>query len=266
MSVFQSGEGPINQTPTSAEIRTDSELTRIYIDLCIVCILCAKEIGFMSFRADESAVEGREQAIVKLISKLPPAKRAASLEKLDDLLDKFGPVVDGYPTWHPFVWGGSHPFQRPNNELGYEELDHVVFLKDAFISCPYSDGAKLVLAANKRDPGPYASIEADTLDFALYNESVTPVLVKCMWSEKCRAGDRTVPQRIAVGRMLESELRYWQRAEVAETWETMRPYFLGSPHGSRSSLFVSETTGTAMKRVWQAIIGAGVYGPVMVAP
>jgi hypothetical protein len=237
---------------------------RKYIDKRIERIFYAHGEKIMAFRADEAEVEGRDHAITKLISKLPPEKRRECLEKLDDVIERYGPVVDGYPTWHPFVWGVKNPLQRPDAEHGYEDLDHVVHLKDAFISCPYSDGTKLVRAINKMDPGPSATLEAETLDFALYNESVTPVLVTCKWSEAYRLGDRTTPQRIAIGRMLESELKFWQRAEVAETWETMRPYFLGTPHGSRSSLFVSETTGSAMKRVWQAIIGAGVYGPIMV--
>ena len=44
----------------------------------------------------------------------------------------------------------------------------------------------------------------------------------------------------------------------------MRHYFLGSPHGSRSSLFVSQETGQAMKKIWEALIHTGMFGPIKV--
>jgi len=42
----------------------------------------------------------------------------------------------------------------------------------------------------------------------------------------------------------------------------MRPYILGDPHGSRSSLFVSQDTALAMKKIYLAMIESGMYGPV----
>ena len=51
---------------------------------------------------------------------------------------------------------------------------------------------------------------------------------------------------------------------MAETWRTMSPYFLGRPHGGRSSLFVNQETGQAMKTVWTALINSGVFGPIKV--
>lgn len=41
----------------------------------------------------------------------------------------------------------------------------------------------------------------------------------------------------------------------------MRPYILGSPHGRRSSLFVNQESGQAMKKVWEALIASGMFGP-----
>ena len=64
--------------------------------------------------------------------------------------------------------------------------------------------------------------------------------------------------------MLEEEVPCWREAQLAETWETMRYYILGSPHGSRSSLFVNQETGQALKNIWKALIHTGMFGPIKV--
>jgi hypothetical protein len=64
--------------------------------------------------------------------------------------------------------------------------------------------------------------------------------------------------------LLEKEIPCWRWAVLAETWESMRPYFLGRPHGKLSSLFVSQETGQAMKKVWNALINTGMFGPIKV--
>lgn len=69
---------------------------------------------------------------------------------------------------------------------------------------------------------------------------------------------------VAMPLLLEKELPCWRSAEVAETWETMRTYFLGRPHGSRSSLFVSQATGQAMKKIWDSLIHTGMFGPIRI--
>ncbi|MGB5235252.1 MAG: hypothetical protein WBN85_08775, partial [Candidatus Macondimonas sp.] len=73
-----------------------------------------------------------------------------------------------------------------------------------------------------------------------------------------------IPLSIAMPLILEKEVPCWHWAEVAETWETMRPYFLGRPHGGRSSLFVSQETGQAIKKTWNALIFTGMFGPIKV--
>jgi hypothetical protein len=42
----------------------------------------------------------------------------------------------------------------------------------------------------------------------------------------------------------------------------MRPYLLGEPHGSRSSLFVGQDTALAMKKIYLAMCESGMFGPV----
>ncbi len=44
----------------------------------------------------------------------------------------------------------------------------------------------------------------------------------------------------------------------------MRSYFLGAPHGARSSLFVSQETGQGIKKVWETLIYTGRFGPIKV--
>ena len=218
----------------------------------------------MAFRANDSAELGRQGVIQRFVSKLSKETRQESLEGLNELIDEYGPVVEGYPLWHPFLWLGNHSSSVPSATAhGYEELDHCFYLNNAFVSCPYTSGTKLINSAMSRDAGPKACLSAKHLQFPLWNDAIKPVVVICEWSKPQRTHDATIPMGIAVARMLASELENWEEAEVGETWETMRGYFLGAPHGARSSQFVSESTGRAMKRVWEAVIEAGVFGPVM---
>ena len=73
-----------------------------------------------------------------------------------------------------------------------------------------------------------------------------------------------IPKSIAVPLMLEVEVPNWRHSEVAECWDTMKPYLLGAPHGSRSSLFVNQETGQVIKSIWNSIINTGMFGPIMV--
>jgi len=64
--------------------------------------------------------------------------------------------------------------------------------------------------------------------------------------------------------MLEFELPLWRTSEVGETWDTMRSYILGSPHGKSSSLFINKETGTVMKSIWNSLIYTGMFGSLYV--
>ena len=109
---------------------------------------------------------------------------------------------------------------------------------------------------------PDAEITAEVLEgVKLYSEEATPVLVKCVWKRKMNE-DGSIPASVAVPLLLESELHCWRWAERAETWDTVRPYFLGTPRGSRSSLFVNQDDGQVIKKVWDTLISSGMFGPV----
>ena len=108
-----------------------------------------------------------------------------------------------------------------------------------------------------------ATITAKRLNVKFYNKNATPILVECEW-HKSIPSDGMIPASVVVPLILEKEVPCAQWSEVAETWETMRPYFLGKPHGSRSSLFVTQETGQTIKKVWEALIYTGMFGPIKV--
>lgn len=222
----------------------------------------------MAFRADEAAHSGLEEVIAYLVPRprdVDEAERARSKNALLDLVAELGPVVDSYPSWHPLVCNhdSRYPTTTPSEQCGYKGLDHSRFFRNGFVTCPYGDGQEIIDSVNALPDHPAASITAARLDVQLYNPNATPILVKCEWHKPLEM-DGMIPLSIAAALLLEMEVPCWQYAEVAETWETMRPYFLGRPHGSRSSLFVSQETGQALKKLWNALIFTGMFGPIKV--
>lgn len=224
----------------------------------------------MAFRAQEEAIGGRVAAVERFITKyLNTDKRAESELALNRLIDEWGPVVSAYPAWHPIVTSApgyvrkefSHPHTRPFEKTGYRGLDHTILLKNAFITCPYGGAETILESVERLEDTSFAQIRAEALDFELYHRNATPVLVKCIWSYPMES-DGTIPKRLAVPLMLEQEVPMWRWSEVAETWATMRSYILGSPHGSRSSLFVNQETGQTLKSLYKTLIETGMYGPI----
>ena len=221
----------------------------------------------MPFRADEAATTGYQRALSYLVAReVDAAERDRSAQVLDEIIERYGPVVDTYPTWHPFVRGNDGPYRtitRPGQDCGYEGLDHTVCLAHAFVTCPYGDGQPTIDSVEQLPFHSPGRITAERVDAQLYHPRATPILVTCEWDRPLPL-DRMIPKSWAVPLLLEKELPCWRDAEVAETWETMRPYFLGSPHGSRSSLFVSQETGQTMKTIWNALIRTGMFGNIKV--
>src|ERR1700678_2824328 len=98
----------------------------------------------MAFRADEAARTGFEEALSYLIPRSPDvstSQRASSKETLIEILDELGPVVEGYPTWHPLVCNHDrrHPVTTPSEGCGYNGLDHTRYFSKGFITCPYGN-------------------------------------------------------------------------------------------------------------------------------
>lgn len=223
----------------------------------------------MSFRADVQAVMGRERAIEYLVTRnIPHEKRPQSLRILEKLIKKYGPVVESYPSWHPLMtanknprdWG-RNPQTTPCKEAGYRGLDHTICLRNAIISCPYSREETILESVQELKEHPDAKITAEPLDALFYMPNAHPVVIKCDWHYDMDH-DGTIPMRIAAGLLLEELAPMWRYAEVADTWENVRVYILGAPRGSKSSLFVNQETGNALKALYTAMINAGIHGPI----
>jgi hypothetical protein len=217
----------------------------------------------VAFRADEAAASGFRNTKSYLVPRqFTPAQREIAEEALQEIVSKLGPTVDGYPTWHPLV--AKHdlrsPETYPNDRCGYHGLDHTRYFVHGFISCPYDDGQRIIDSAGELPSLPCASISAERLEVPFYSEQATPILVRCEWSEDLEP-NFTIPKRLAVPLMLEQELPSWRWAQRAETWETMRPYLLGQPHGNRSSPFVTQETALAIKNIYLAMNESGMFGP-----
>ncbi len=225
----------------------------------------------MAFRADEAAQAAFEEAEKYLVPSRrdwDEETRAESKAKLHSIVDELGPVVDAYPSWHPLVrhHDSQRPTMHPGTSCGYEGLDHTRYFVNGFITCPYDhdDGVEVFKSVKKLAyKHPSAVITAERLDVKFYAMNAAPILVRCEWDKGIPA-DRMIPASVAIPLLLESEVPCTQWSQVAETWETMRPYFLGMPHGSRSSLFVSQETGQVMKKLWEILIHTGMFGPIKV--
>ena len=108
-------------------------------------------------------------------------------------------------------------------------------------------------------------VEADTSSQSVVYENLGPhamlIVGRLDAAQRHKGHDHLIE---AMPLILEQEVPCWKWSERAETWETMRPYLLGTPHGSRSSLFVDQETGQAIKKIWNSLIHTGMFGPVKV--
>lgn len=228
----------------------------------------------MAFRRNEMIEENYQTALNYLIPKHLSMEKRKELEYyIDDLTVELGPVVGHYPSWHPLVCHTENIRSYstvPNKSCGYEGLDHTLYFVNGFVSCPYQGSENIVSSVeNLRSHPAYAryshvaEITSERIDMPLYHAHTKPVIVRCKWCEGVTL-DRTIPKRLAIGLMLESEVPRWRSSEVGETWDTMRPYLLGEPCGKRSSLFLDQEAGLAMKKTYEALAYSGMYGPLMV--
>lgn len=220
----------------------------------------------MAFRYEEAYRNGYDEALSYLVSlNIDSSQRARSREAFDDIVEQCGPVVRGYPSWHPLVSNHDprQPVTTPEQRCGYNGLDHSRFFTNGFITCPYHDGEKVIASVKNLCCSSIAEITAERLDVQFYSPMATPILVRCRWKKELLQ-DGTIPASLAVPLILTQELSLWENSEVAETWETMRPYLLGTPHGSRSSLFINKETGLKIKKIWESLINTGMFGPIMV--
>lgn len=216
----------------------------------------------MIFRADEAAQAGFERALRYLTpDDATPAERDRVRETLTRLVRDHGPVIDTYPTWHPLVPQREPrlPLTIVSDRCGYDALDHTVQLVNAFITCPYGNADRVIRSAQTIwVPDRAGRITAEEVDAPLYSRAATPVLVAMSWAVPLENGHQ-IPASRAVPLMLENELPAWHWSDRGEDWEEMRHYLLGSPHGRRSSHFVSQQTAIQLRKLYEAMGESGMY-------
>ncbi|MEN4874406.1 hypothetical protein [Kosakonia cowanii] len=220
----------------------------------------------MAFRAEESAQNGFERACKYLtLHGATLEEREKIRAKIAEIVSECGPVIDGYPAWHPFLMESDPDNFSPGipDELpSFRGLDHTVYLTNGIITCPYKHAVeKLFSSVNaicyKHD---FVQINIEEIEgIKLYHEQAIPILIRCTWSKGLEE-DGTIPLRTALGLMLEREIPGWRWAQYNQSWETMKGQILGYPHGARSSLFVNQQTGQQMKSVWNQLTKSGLWG------
>ncbi len=218
----------------------------------------------MAFRADEAASRGFDEVKSYLVPRQASiAKRKKAEDFLHSVVDRCGPVVDKYPLWHPLVYNGNrkNPSRYPDESCGYHGLDHTRYFAHGFITCPYNDGKGIISSVQKIDIPPCAYLEIEEVDVDLYMEGTKTILVRCEWPKGLEV-NHLIPKSLAVPLMLEREVPVWRWAKMAETWENMRTFLLGEPHGNRSSLFVGQDTALAIKKIYISLVESGMYGPI----
>jgi len=234
-----------------------------------------------SFRRPDSIQQYQENAVRKLTQSLPPKLRSESVEYLENLFVKWGPVIEFYPAWHPLV-SQKPDYGSPNTHPNrcFPSIDHSVLMRNAFITCPYGGAEELLRKVDEIEQRSFCSIEAEAIDIPLYSENATPVLVTCRWEGPLELDELTcsedaknrrdglipsengfIPLRYALPLMLELELPNWERAEVAESWEMVKNYIIGYPNGAASSHFLSRNSILILKKQWQMLMDSGAYGP-----
>lgn len=220
----------------------------------------------MTFCLDDEIKDGRNRAVNYLITDRLGAARESSRARLLKLIDRLGPVVRAYPFWHPLVTSGKegpwcqHFATLPDQRSGYEGLDHTIFLRGGFITCPYGDTAPIHKSVDALADNADAEILSEDLDFPLYASSTRAVLVTCDWSPLIK-GDGTIPRSIAAPLMLAQLLPVRKYASFRENWDAMRSDILGWPCGDDSSLFVNQETARYLRTLLETVNESGMFGP-----
>lgn len=224
-----------------------------------------------TFRAAAEATRAYQHALSYFVERLEDQQqRETGRQSLQDIVNEIGPVIEAYPIWHPLVskqrinhgnttfTSVSQPSNTRNHFGGcYEGLDHTMFFLNGFITCPYPHATQSVIESAEKIIHPLATITTRQLDVKLYNSEATPILVKCDWELQAletfdENGRISLP--VAMFCILDAMGTDWYHCEYVGRWESMRPYLLGCPHGTRSSLFVNHKTGQSITKFWNLLI------------
>ena len=213
----------------------------------------------MEFRSPTVAAQQNATAITYLSKSLRDP--AAGRTVVEQLIADIGNAIDGYPDWHPILTSPTQDSGEFSSGLqrteAYRGLDHTVKFVRGFVTCPYSEVAanQLVGAVNA-----VPNLEAYRLSKPLYSDNAFPVVVVARNVEL--EADGTIRSRDALRWFVSCSASDAANAQVAETWWNIRSCILGTPHGSRSSLFVNQHTGAHMRKILEAMNESGMYGPI----
>lgn len=257
-------------------------------------------MSFQSNWASNASKKTLDRAIDYYTSGLSPEDKPKAIEFLEAVTNKsrakskdlpfLGPVIDYYPTWHPFV-------REFSNSRGVFDIrgDHQLSFANGMIFCPYTEDEvkdieqsvadlkakyqrsldeerKSVLHSdNKRND--FYLLQVERLDVTLYHERTIPVAVWIEWPVTTPHGQ--IPVNVALNRLLREQLEAGlalDESSCAETWKTMATYFLGEPFATNrkgqpeESIFLDKETTSAIRNVWESLIDSGVFGPIYTGP
>lgn len=223
----------------------------------------------MAFRSDESAETGFNRAL-RFLARHPESGMTkmeidAAECYLRSLVERVGPVVDEYPVWHPLVNHCSASIQdsmnlKPKNNLGYSGLDHTIYFVHGFITCPYLKISVQELSESIQDLNKNfgLTLTCDMVNVPLYRKGAFPVLVT---SNACYQieNDLTIGKKSAIKLFLKNVVNSAEFHFDNVDWKDFSHTLLGSPSGARSSLFVNEATGQALKTLCMTLVKQGFF-------
>jgi hypothetical protein len=214
----------------------------------------------MEFRSPTAAARQNAAAMHYLIGRLTDQDAGRTL--VEELIQELGSAVDRYPDWHPILTAPTRGRFEQASSLteikAYAGIDHTQEFVRGFVTCPCSSQSADRLVETV---GEIAGLYARRLDAPLYADNAHPVVVVAMNVEL--EADGTIRSRDAIAWFAQQAAAAADRAQVAETWWNIRPNILGSPHGSRSSLFVNQHAGLHMRKILEAMNASGMFGPVL---
>lgn len=222
----------------------------------------------MTFRYDEAADETRNRAMQYRLAQRENIKhqdRLDAADLIDDLIESHGPVIDFYPDWHPLN------LIEPNRDELRPYHDHALHFRDAVLLAPYNDPPLEPLQAFCESH----RLLANEIKGLYHNKNCKLFVIESLeFACDTDSGEKYIDQRKAVGALLDCwkcPEGYGRRPydlssfECWESWEDMHKHLLGAPCGKRSSLFVDEKTGQAIRRLYAVIgqsLGLKEYGRV----
>jgi len=213
----------------------------------------------MEFRSPNVAKEQNSEAVEYFTKNLND--KDLSKTKLEEVMRDLGDCVRSFPDWHPIIRAPQKGIKSnasfiANSDV-YAGTDHTRNFVRGFITCPYSEDSANKLVENVNQ---IQGLHASRLFFPLYTDDAYPVVVEALEVEL--EGDGTIRSRDAIRWFAEQTIGEAAKAELAETWWNIRSGILGTPHGSRSSLFVNQHTGVHMRKILEALNNSEVFGPI----